>query len=295
MNIAYIKKLVECNRYGEIIRLIKDNTHMWSINDFYNVYNLCCGTNSTIENMNNYILENNVRSTHAEPCIIYMLEQNIIITDTWIELIGRRSALCSIDFGDTGYCNFLPHYCDSVRLFKHKLCKSAPQDDFSLRKYGPNLLRYFIENRKLNDFKCGMTVPGEYLVYDNSDINYAIVTTINRKNMNIPLINIYSKSEYELGDRLYEMILMTCKDAHKLIHQIYKHKFMYVHIHNRNDIDLCKMILSNGYYVSTMYMLEIMFTYLSLNDSAKYVNSIINRYYTHGEPNDDMYNLVNKI
>lgn len=45
MNRLYISKLLKCNRVGKVIRLIRDNVYVWSVNDFEFVIlacKLCC-------------------------------------------------------------------------------------------------------------------------------------------------------------------------------------------------------------------------------------------------------------
>lgn len=41
MNKIYVKSLLECNRFGKVIRLIRDNIYEWSVDDYDYIMKIC--------------------------------------------------------------------------------------------------------------------------------------------------------------------------------------------------------------------------------------------------------------
>lgn len=247
MTIEYIKKLLKLNRHGAVIKIIDDNLNMWSINNFYDILIIACGTKGLeyfSELVAMYLLDN-LKYTHRD--ILYNLCN---MEYTWYEFyknlyeFGRGKHICINTFVQISAC-----INNSVRLYK--LCEYT--GDFELltmSKYivfDPNVkitdvIKYYTNyieyaNCKYIKLYCLKHLPFEYTykIYQDSIYTQSEGRIIKKicKNM---------MDRYETGDisggNMYRRMYIdyNSSDDNNYIERTYKMRYLYKHVKD-DDVD----------------------------------------------------------
>jgi hypothetical protein len=204
MNIAYIKKLVECNRYGTLNNVLKNNVNVWSLNDYVEVCMSMCDSNN--------------KRNICENSIIFLVKYLKIynkIANISIPCGGFKTHLQMFIYESS-----LKH--DSVALFKNVFVCFNNKNNF----IGYNILKYLVKHKYVNydkqfKFSCCDTLysntytrinicPTIMLQYELHCVNIAIRQIhvlycsggADKYDLIYEIIDMYANGEYAKGDNI---------------------------------------------------------------------------------------------
>lgn len=132
-NSEYIKKLLQCNRHGLLMKLMKDNTNIWSKNDYMYTYDQC--------------MSNNPR--HAIICIFmyYELPDKVDYYECMEEYITIEPST-PINLNLYRFNESLVHSKHAIDITKYRFHKHT--DTFKYEVYDPKLLKFYVKHEVIN-------------------------------------------------------------------------------------------------------------------------------------------------
>jgi hypothetical protein len=212
MNYEYITNLLKCNRYGEVIRLLRDNIHTWSMDDYAKVYNKCCGY-----------------AYFTETCILYFLNH---ISNTITNFITSDSVN-----NQCKYLKFAPYSRGSIRLIRR--IKQQKNMIMYVGARHKDIVTYYI---KCQQVKHNTTIPAIYALCDDdyviSNINF------NYANVRCALRNLYTKYDIDTATKLLDRISIygaTKNCEYRTLCNLHR---IHIHLYN-GDFEKCRKVINN--------------------------------------------------
>lgn len=231
MNFEHVKKLVVCNRYGEVIHLIRNNIHLWSSDDYCTLFILCCGLKSQKSPIHGIYSD-----IFSEECILYMMDN--------MDCSNIINVINNIWFGNSHRVkNVIAYEHDSVRLFKRELFYGAR---YGKCKQNGDISKYCIQKRKPI---LGCISP----VYLDLVHKIGIYKCFGQYHYG--LLYWYSKGEYTKGDELCDMILLLYKNYYYYsmdMNTTIKYKTIFKHFYNNDIEEICKCLIDNKITVTEL-------------------------------------------
>jgi hypothetical protein len=232
INHVYIENLLAYGKYGKLINLIKNNIHVWSLNDFFDIFALCCGYYSTYINA----------FDASELCVMYFIDhapdiiRDHIMSDDRDIKITIRGKLHS---GIENLLKLLPYNFNSIRLFKNIRIPQHEQYTYYFAQKHYDILKYCVDKEinhigSTNVYNIDSTTTlygkygsilwfhNQYMYDDNRGFCINIFSYCKQ------LIQLCVDKEYEICDKLYSELLISSTKKSGLryndVHFIVKYK-----------------------------------------------------------------------
>jgi hypothetical protein len=217
---------------------MRDNIHTWSLDDAERLHYLCLGYT---KQCGMYRTCNEIDS--AELCIIYVLDY-LCMTDI-------HKHLC-----DNKYRIVLYAYAHGIlRLLRRKLFQNYHDPRFGL-KYHDDTIMYFIKIKRFGRIHEYST---KWYLYDEHDTQYYIARfRIKYSN----LIQCYRVHDFDTANKICDKIITTHEPS-EVLNYVYRHRDLYVHVHNDDFNGFCKVFRDNNFKYSDI-MRMLMTGYASL-------------------------------
>jgi hypothetical protein len=227
MNFEHIKRLLECNRHGEVIRLMRDNIHTWSMNDYDYLYDLCYGCKKIMQ----FVRPKCYKQIFAEPCIIYVLD-HLCVDNIHGKISKYLRMRRAYSYGAT---RIIRRKIDHS-IFRGMLC------------YNDDTIMYFIKKKQVSEvYNIIKYNASKWYFYDDYDIQNYLITKFKEKEIYAKLINSYKNiNDRNMLNDFCRKIMLTCKSVHP-IHYIYRYRDLHIHIYNNDFTEFRKAFRDNGF------------------------------------------------
>jgi hypothetical protein len=263
MNFEYIKKLLECGRHGKVIQLIKNNVHIWSMDDYQKVYDICCFNVDLFKKDNRYF---------SELCSIYLHNHT---PDSLFKKLKHAGSIRQSKYLDN--VQYIQYFELTVDELKY-IIKTQSKDTYSINT--------------IELYKC--------LIYEDVDMISKIqsqkVYILSGDTISITsiLYEYYTRGEYAKGDKMYNMmnILNSPKTymSDSVMNIIYKYRHIWKDLRDKKILKFCKYFIDNVKYDTNevLYAIQIVG-----GCDIKTLNYIMDEYFIRTFQDGYGYDIVN--